>query len=298
MSFYLMHRGWRDHHLFKDQPYSDGEAWEHLISTANYAPSKFRRSNNLYDIPRGDLATSYRALGEKWKWSTNKVIRFLKLLQCDKMISLKTEHNFLQITLVNYEAYQNPNQEKETLTEQRRNSDGDRKKTETNTNQKKDKEIKKVKQKKDTPAGYAPEFLDFWEKYPRRDGSKAKAFEIYRSAIEKGISHERIESSVRAYAEYVAREGTETRHIAHATTWLSQSRWESDYSATTTRSSGKPTWKSESERLAAKYAAEAEREEQRAIITDGRPALCITEAIREDPVGVGNASGGIQLGTG
>lgn len=147
MSFYLMHRGWRDHHLFKDQPYSDGEAWEYLIASANFVLGKYRQANKLYEIPRGDLATSFRSLGEKWKWSTNKVIRFLRLLENDAMISLKTEHNFLQITLANYETYQNPYQEKETERKQSRNTDGDRKKTETNTNVKKDKELKEEKEK-------------------------------------------------------------------------------------------------------------------------------------------------------
>jgi len=145
------------------------------------------------------------------------------------------------------------------------------------------------------PAGvYSPEFDSLWKIYPRRDGSKQEAFKSYKAAIKRGVSHERIESGVREYANYVARERKDQEHIAHATTWINQSRWESDYASTGNRQAGKPTWKSESERLKAKYRAEAER--QGAIDGNGQPALCAPEAIREDPGGIGNAGRGVLLG--
>lgn len=50
-----------------------------------------------------------------------------------------------------------------------------------------------------------------------------------------------------------------------------------------TASGAKPTWKSEGERLAAKYAAEAEREEQAAANTTAEPNLRLAEAVRQDP---------------
>jgi hypothetical protein len=143
---------------------------------------------------------------------------------------------------------------------------------------------------------YPPEFENLEKKYPRRDGSKEKAFESYQAALKRGIDHGRLESGVRAYADYVARERTENRHIAHFTTWLNQSRWESDYSPTSQR---KPdSWASAGNTLAAKYAVDAEREEQAAISAPDSPNLCITEAVRQDTSGIGDASGGVQLGVG
>lgn len=118
-----------DHPLFKDQPYSEREAWEYLIANANFTEQQFRRGNDVFIIPRGSLATSYRKLSEKWLWSTNKVIRFLKVLKNGTMIETETEQNFLQINIVNYNAYQNIGIEKETETEQNkkhtRNTGGD-----------------------------------------------------------------------------------------------------------------------------------------------------------------------------
>lgn len=133
MSFYLMHRGWMDHHLFRNQTYSEREAWEYLIATANYAVSKFRQGQQLFEIFRGEIATSYRSLAIKWRWSPNKVIRFLKLLIIDSMIDIKTEHGFLRIIICNYEDYQSPVILDGTAVEHEQNSDG----TQTNTNQKK-----------------------------------------------------------------------------------------------------------------------------------------------------------------
>lgn len=76
-------------------------------------------------------------------------------------------------------------------------------------------------------------FESLWVLYPRKDGSKAKAKEIYKQAIKSGVEHGRIESGVRAYSDFVRRGGTEKKFIAHATTWLNQRRWESDYTDTT-----------------------------------------------------------------
>jgi len=82
---------------------------------------------------------------------------------------------------------------------------------------------------RNTAIGYTDEFLNFWNLYPRRDGSKQEAFQIYIKAINKGVGHEIIERGVRGYANFVRAERTEQRHIAHATTWLNQGRWDSDY---------------------------------------------------------------------
>jgi hypothetical protein len=82
---------------------------------------------------------------------------------------------------------------------------------------------------RNTAIGYTDEFLNFWNLYPNRRGSKQDAFESYTKAINKGVSHEIIERGARGYAACCSAEGTEQRHIAHATTWLNAGRWDSDY---------------------------------------------------------------------
>lgn len=217
MSYYLMHRGWRDHYLFKDQPYSNGEAWEHLIATANFAPSKYRQANKIYDIPRGDLATSYRSLAEKWKWSTGKTIRFLKLLQSDEMITLKTEQNFLWISVVNYDAYQNPYKENETQTKQERNQN----ETKIDTNVKKDKELKEEERKK-TRAETDSDFDRWWTEYPHKVGRGAAL-----SSFKKARGRASFEELIDGVRRYISTKPPDINYCNPAT-WLNQERWKDE----------------------------------------------------------------------
>ncbi len=105
---------------------------------------------------------------------------------------------------------------------------------------------------------YTDDFLTFWELYPRKDGSKKIAFDIYFKIIKSGVDHGRIESGVAAYADSVRREATERKFIKLPETWLNKRCWESDYS-TTQRHAEQPAkskWIAEGDRLAAKYLAE------------------------------------------
>lgn len=104
-----------------------------------------------------------------------------------------------------------------------------------------DKDKKERKESKQVaPAGYTPEFLDFWEKYPRRDGSKSEAFKNYQSAITKGFTHAGIISGLEKFRKHVDANKIGQKYIAHASTWLSQCRWESDYDTTKPYLDGKP----------------------------------------------------------
>lgn len=82
---------------------------------------------------------------------------------------------------------------------------------------------------KEKEQGYSQEFLEFWEIYPRRDGSKREAFVSFTKAIKTGVSHETITRGSREYANHVTRDGTEQKFVKHAQTWLNQRCWESDY---------------------------------------------------------------------
>jgi hypothetical protein len=82
---------------------------------------------------------------------------------------------------------------------------------------------------KEKEQGYSEEFLEFWEAYPRKDGSKREAFVSFTKAVKTGVSHETITRGSREYANHVTRDGTEQKFVKHAQTWLNQRCWESDY---------------------------------------------------------------------
>lgn len=146
MSGYVyLERGIFYHPLFTStQPFSEREAWIWLFTHANFAEGRFRHKSQVYTVPRGGYATSYRALAASWRWSPNRVIRVFQLWQSQQMIELETERGFVQVTICNYESYQNRRNADGTLPEHPQNTDG----TATDTKQRKE---RKGKEGKDTP---------------------------------------------------------------------------------------------------------------------------------------------------
>lgn len=71
---------------------------------------------------------------------------------------------------------------------------------------------------------YTEEFSLWWKTYPRRDGSKAKAFEVWKRVTGRKISAEALLEKTKLFAR--SQHGKDSQFIPHATTWLNQERWE------------------------------------------------------------------------
>ena len=71
---------------------------------------------------------------------------------------------------------------------------------------------------------YAPDFLEWWNAYPRNDGSKAKAFEIWKRVTDRDIGVRDLFLATCRYKQ--AQHGKDKKYIPHAPTWLNQRRWE------------------------------------------------------------------------
>jgi uncharacterized protein YdaU (DUF1376 family) len=69
------------------------------------------------------------------------------------------------------------------------------------------------------------DFEEFWQLYPRRDGSKSSAKVSYSKSI-KEITHEELIRCVKIYTEGCRAKNVGKEFIPHATTWLNQKRWE------------------------------------------------------------------------
>lgn len=223
MSFYLMHRGWMDNEIFSDEPFTDRLAWAWLIQEASFEPHKIRYKNKMIEVGIGQVPISYRRLVDKWKWGIHRVRNFLGLLESERMISRQTATGFLVISICNYEKYQKPTK---ISTTQTATATATQATTLTATNINKGKELKEKKEAK----SYSPLFEEFWKAFPRKDGSKPLASAAYEKTIQSGISHEILIASVGELDAFHRGKGTEIQHMPHATTWLNQSRWESEYS--------------------------------------------------------------------
>lgn len=99
------YRQLQEHWLWKDKPFSRGQAWIDMLMLANHDDKKFLLGNELVEVKAGSFITSEVKLGERWGWSKTKVRAFLKLLQSDSMIVKKSDRKKTTITIENYSIY-------------------------------------------------------------------------------------------------------------------------------------------------------------------------------------------------
>ena len=71
---------------------------------------------------------------------------------------------------------------------------------------------------------YTKEFLEWWNLYPRKAGSKNKAFIIWCKIVDKELSINELYNHTVRFKQTVV--NTDDKYIPHATTWLNGRRWE------------------------------------------------------------------------
>lgn len=103
---FCLDKGWFEHPVFDDQPFTEREAWAWMIAAA--APAeRFRRIGQVRVlVKRGQLKHSHRFLAKRWQWSVARVQRFLAKLVAESMIESVTESGVTCVTLCNYDKYQ------------------------------------------------------------------------------------------------------------------------------------------------------------------------------------------------
>lgn len=114
------------------EPFDKRSAWIDLIMMANHEDRQVLFDGKFIEVKRGEKITSLRMLSEKWKWSRNKVKRFLKLLESGSMIELKIDHQKTTYKIVNYNVYQNEDLSKRPQKDHKRTTDEPQ--TDTNNN--------------------------------------------------------------------------------------------------------------------------------------------------------------------
>ncbi len=123
-----VHRQLEDHWLWEDKPYAKGQAWVDLLMLANHEDNKFLLGNELMEVKAGSFVTSISKLCKKWGWSNTKVVKFLDVLEAEKMIKRKSDTKKTVITIENYSVYQ------ESKTKKRRKNDAETMQKHTNNN--------------------------------------------------------------------------------------------------------------------------------------------------------------------
>ena len=109
-------------------------AFVDLLMLVNKEDKEIEFDNKLIMVKRGERITSLKFLSERWGWSTTKLNNFLKLLEEDKIITLKKDSRKTLIKVCNYEDYQmyiSPEKNAEKTKKKRQKN---AEKTEKNTN--------------------------------------------------------------------------------------------------------------------------------------------------------------------
>ena len=230
MSFYLMHRGWMDAPIFKDEPFTGREAFMWMVENAVWEQEgRKKRLINSYEIvtiKRGQLCYSLRFLAKKWQWSLGKVQRYTTRLKIDTLIDTAIDTGEMIITICNYDKYQKFSTERDTANDTA---------NDTATRQQpiqRRKNIKELKEDKERKESIYAHFPDFWEAYPRKLDKK-KSEEIFNRITKAGENPEAIIAGAKAYRLSCA--GSEQKFIKHPTTWLNGRCWENTYAAEKSR---------------------------------------------------------------
>jgi DNA replication protein DnaD len=115
MGFFKIDRDLLSHYLWKDTPFSKGQAWIDLIGLACYKDSTDMYNGQIIHCERGKVYKTYSYLSRRWGWSRKKVTSFIRALEGDGMVTTKATTHGTTITIVNYGVYQNlPSSDKYT----------------------------------------------------------------------------------------------------------------------------------------------------------------------------------------
>ena len=95
-----------EHWIWKETPFSWGQAWVDLLLLANHENHKLLYEGQVILCKRGDVNRSIAWLAKRWNWNRKTVRKFLDTLESDKMVTTNATTHRTTITIVNYDIYQ------------------------------------------------------------------------------------------------------------------------------------------------------------------------------------------------
>lgn len=208
-----VHRKMLDNPLvFKDSDYA--VVWIYLLLNATHTEYPVIFNGKKIILLPGQLITGRKVISEKLKVSESKVQRILKWFESDLQIEQQTSNKNRLITIVNWEQYQNIEQqnEREAVGKQTANEHKQ--------------ECKNVKNEINNI--YSVHFDEFWKVYPRKK-EKAKAYKAYCARLKDGFSDDELLKAATVYAEECKKRNTEERYIKLGSTFLSANTPFEDY---------------------------------------------------------------------
>ena len=111
----LLHRKLQECEIWDhSQPFDMRSAWVDLLLLANHRDVEIIFDYKPMVVRRGQYLTSVRKLGERWVWSKDRVLKYLRLLESLNMVHRDSSNQRTLITIVNYDVYQNDQDTEQT----------------------------------------------------------------------------------------------------------------------------------------------------------------------------------------
>lgn len=89
-----------------DEPFDRRSAWIDLLLLVNHSDKTIIFDGHKTVITRGQYLTSVRKLSERWHWSKDRTLRYLRLLEELGMIHRDSTNKRTLVTVANYDVYQ------------------------------------------------------------------------------------------------------------------------------------------------------------------------------------------------
>lgn len=107
-----VHRQLTNHWIWEKPEYL--KWWMDILMQANIEPKRVLIKGQIIEVDRGEVIYSYDTWANRWKISKSKVVRFLKMLEKDSMIVLKSETITTRLSICKYDTYQGERNDSET----------------------------------------------------------------------------------------------------------------------------------------------------------------------------------------
>ena len=89
-----------------NQPFDYRSAWIDLLMLANHEDKEVVFDYKPIMVKRGQILTSVRKLGERWKWGKERTLKYFRLLEQLEMVTKDSTNRRTLLTIENYGKYQ------------------------------------------------------------------------------------------------------------------------------------------------------------------------------------------------
>ena len=233
-----IHRQIQNCLIWDDKPFNMASAWIDLLLLANHEDKETIFDKKPILVKRGQRITSVRELSARWGWGKDKTLRFLRLLESEKMIVKDSDSRRTLLTIVNYGVYQDCETENETvirtLTGQSQATNKNDKNDNNNICSNSDdlNETEKTKKKKtklteEENEELVKNFEIIYNSYPKKVG-KASGFKVYKQwlngrnidGIKIKLTNRQMWYAIAKYKQYIEKEEMEPQYIKQFDTFM------------------------------------------------------------------------------